>query len=149
MRGKIGMETNKALVLHDRGHHFFSLSFLLKTNLLHREPSLQSSYWTPVSWYVITVRFLPQDEDWWPTLQSGQKKEWQRKRFVENERQTLLGLRLAAHTHKKKILQNLPKKLASNDAEDLLCSLFLYFLSFFFSCVYVYVVCIFKNITFF
>lgn len=32
----------------------------------------------------------------------------------------------------KKILQNLPKKLASNDAEDLLCSLFLYFLSFFF-----------------
>lgn len=49
-------------------------------------------------------------------------------------------------THRKK---NLPKKLASNVAKDLLCSLFLYFLSFFFSCVYVYVVCIFKNITFF
>lgn len=44
---------------------------------------------------------------------------------------TLLGLRLAAHTEKKKTCKNLPKKLASNDAEDLLCSLFLYFLSFF------------------
>lgn len=34
-----------------------------------------------------------------------------------------------------KTLQNLPKKLASNDAEDLLCSLFLYFLSFSLRCV--------------
>lgn len=36
------------------------------------------------------------------------------------------------HTRIQKKLQNLPKKLASNDAEDLLCSLFLSFLSFFF-----------------
>lgn len=27
MRGKIGMETNKALVLNERGHHFFPFFF--------------------------------------------------------------------------------------------------------------------------
>lgn len=53
-------------------------------------------------------------------------EEWQKEEICR-ERMTLLGLRLAAHMEKK----NLPKKLASNDAEDLLCSLFLYFLSFF------------------
>lgn len=67
-------------------------------------------------------------------------EEWQKEEICR-ERMTLLGLRLAAHMEKK----NLPKKLASNDAEDLLCSLFLYFLSFFSFCVYVYVVCIFKR----
>lgn len=147
MRGKIGMETNKALVLNERGHHFFSFLFAQNKFASSRNKSIVTVLDSSLLVMSSLCAFYPQDEDWWPTLQSGQK-EWQRKRFVENERQTLLGLRLAAHT--KKILQNLPKKLASNDAEDLLCSLFLYFLSFFFLlCVYVYVVCIFKNITFF
>lgn len=51
-------------------------------------------------------------------------------------------------THKK-ILQNLPKKLASNDAEDLLCSLFLYFLSFFFFLLCVCVCCAFLKTSLF
>lgn len=97
------METNKALVLNERGHPIFFPFFLLKTNLHHQEPSLYShrtGLQSPGN--VITVRFLPRDEDWWPTLRSGQKKtERQRKRFVENQRQTLLELRLAAHRKKK------------------------------------------------
>lgn len=75
MRGKIGMETNKALVLNKRGHNFF-LSFLLKTNLLHQEPSLYchcTGLQSPGN--VITVCFLPQDEDWWPTLLKWTKKK--------------------------------------------------------------------------
>lgn len=130
MRGKISMVTNKALALNKRGHNFFfPLLFFfcskqicfIKNQVCSHRIGLQS----PGN--VITVCFLPQDEDWWLTLQSGQKSDKERD-FSKNERQTLLGLRLAAH----KKLQNLPKKLASNDAEDLLCSLFLYFLSFFF-----------------
>lgn len=64
----------------------------------------------------------------------------------ENDPQTLLGQRLLQPT--SRIAKIFPKKLASNDAEDPLCSLFLYFLSFFFfsfSDVYVYVVCILKT----
>lgn len=49
MRGKIGMETNKALVLNERGHNFFSFFSLNKFHSL-RTKSVQSSYWTPVSW---------------------------------------------------------------------------------------------------
>lgn len=153
MRGKIGMETNKALVLNEkRTSIFFFFPFLFCSKQICFIENQVCSHHTGLQspGNVITVRFLPQDEDWWPTLQSGQKKNGRARDLQKNERQTLLGLRLAAHTHthKKKILQNLPKKLASNDAEDLLCSLFLYFLSFFFL-LYVYVVCIFKNITFF
>lgn len=32
MRGKIGMETNKALVLNERGHHFFPQIFFFAQN---------------------------------------------------------------------------------------------------------------------
>lgn len=150
MRGKIGMETNKALVLNEWGHHFFfPFSFFCSKQICFIENQVCTVIVLDSCLLVMSSLCA-----FYPKMRTGgwhfevDKKEWQRKRFVENEWQTLLGLRLAAHT-RKKTLQNLPKKLASNDAEDLLCSLFLYFLSFFFSCVYVYVVCIFKNITFF
>lgn len=132
------MVTNKALVLNKRGHQHPPLLFFcskqicfIKIQVCSRRVGLQS----PGN--VITVRFLPQDEDWCTTLQSGQKSDKERD-FSENERQTLLGLRLGAHEK----LQNPPKKLASNDAEDLLCSLFLYFLSFFFCFVFLLRVCV-------
>lgn len=85
MRGNIGMDTNKALVLSNRGHNFFfpflfaQICFIENQVCSHRT-GLQS----PGN--VITVCFLPQDEDWLPTLQSGQKeKKKTTKRFVENE----------------------------------------------------------------
>lgn len=77
MRGKIGMDTNKALVLNDEDIFFFfsflffgqnKFCFIENQVCIHRT-GLQS----PGN--VITVRFLPQDEDWWPTLQSGQNKK--------------------------------------------------------------------------
>lgn len=67
MRGKIGMETNKALVLHEKRTSIFFFCFLQE--ILLREPSLYSHHTGLQSpGNVITVRFLPQDEDWWPTL---------------------------------------------------------------------------------
>lgn len=51
---------------------FFPFSFCFKQIHSLRTKSVQSSYWTPG--IVITVRFLPQDEDWWPTRRGGQKK---------------------------------------------------------------------------
>lgn len=69
------METNKALVLNERGHHFFPFLFFFCSKQILREPSLYShrtGLQSPGN--VITVRFLPQDEDWWPTLRRGQKR---------------------------------------------------------------------------
>lgn len=56
-------------------------------------------------------------------------EEWQKEEICR-ERMTDFARTETCSTHGK--TKNLPKKLASNDAEDLLCSLFLYFLSFFF-----------------
>lgn len=79
------METNKALVLNERGHQFFFFPFFFAQNKICFIENQVCSHHTGLQspGNVITVRFLPQDEDWWPTLQSGQKKERQRKRFVE------------------------------------------------------------------
>lgn len=70
---------NKALVLNERGHPFFPPFFFcskqicfIKKQVCTPHTGLQS----PGN--VITVRFLPQDEDWWPTRQSGQKSDEER-----------------------------------------------------------------------
>lgn len=71
------METNKALVLKDRGHHFFFpfFFFFCSKQICFIENQVYS-HRTGLQFpgNVITVRFLPQDEDWWPTLQSGRKR---------------------------------------------------------------------------
>lgn len=96
------MVTIKALVLAEQGHRSFLPLWLLKTKFASsRTKSGQKSDKEIFPFFFFSV-FVPREE-----------------------RQTLPGLTLAKHTK----LQNLPKYLASNDAEDPLCSLFLYFLS--------------------
>lgn len=79
MRGKIDMVTNKALVLNERGHHFF-FPFLFCSKQVCFIENQVCSHHTGLQFpgNVITVRFFPQDEDWWPTLQSGQKSDKER-----------------------------------------------------------------------
>lgn len=68
MIGKIGMETNKALVLNERGHllvfcfvFFFSPQHFWSKQICFIENQVRTGRQSPGN--IITVRFLPQDED--------------------------------------------------------------------------------------
>lgn len=78
---------NKALVLNERGHpfffpppfFFFFFFFFLKNKFASsRNKSVLPHTGLQSPGNVITVRFLPQDEDWWLTRRRGQKSDEER-----------------------------------------------------------------------
>lgn len=89
MRGKIGMDTNKALVLNDRGHLFFFsflfFFFLVKTNF--------ASSRTKSVFIVLDSSLLVMSSlcAFYPKMRTGgrhfkvDKTKGKTKRFVENE----------------------------------------------------------------
>lgn len=68
------METNKALVLSERGHHFFPFFFAQNKFASSRTKSIVIVLDSSLLVMSSLCAFYPQDEDWWPTLQSGQKE---------------------------------------------------------------------------
>lgn len=124
------METNKALVLHKEGHpilpyliffffFFFSKQICFMNNQVCTAIVLNSS--------LLVISSLCA---FYPKTWTGCRLDKADKRTEEEtcrEKVTLLGQRLAAHICRREREKNFPKTIASKDAEDLLCSLFLYF----------------------
>lgn len=74
MKGEKNQFGNKALVLDEKGHRYFSFIFCLKKFCSIKNQVCTAIILDKSPGYVITVRFHPQFEDWWLTRQSGLEK---------------------------------------------------------------------------